>query len=129
MPLHLPYNRSVTLNAKRLRAEMTEEESKLWYQYLRSYPIRFGRQKVIGNCIVDFYCSKCRLGIEVDGSQHFKANGIAHDEARTHLLNAYGVTIIRFHNEQVRSDFASVCRTIDDRVKELAGADEQSKLG
>ena len=56
--------------AKVLRKNMTPEEKHLWYDFLRKYPTRFLRQKVIGNYIVDFYCAKANLVIELDGSQH-----------------------------------------------------------
>jgi very-short-patch-repair endonuclease len=117
--MHLPYNKNLTANAKTLRNNQTDEEKKLWYQYLSSYPIRFLRQKVIDNCILDFYCAKCRLGIELDGNQHFTEKGIGHDTARTELLNAYGVTVLRFTNDQIRNDFCTVCRKIDEAVKAL----------
>jgi very-short-patch-repair endonuclease len=83
--MHLPYNHHITANAKKLRKEMTAEEKKLWYQYLHSYPISFTKQKVIENCVLDFYCAKCRLGIELDGGQHQTEQGLGHDEARTKL--------------------------------------------
>lgn len=119
LPQHQPYQNKVIGNAKRLRSNMTEEEQKLWYQYLRSYPVRFLRQKVVECYVLDFYCAKCRLGIELDGSQHFTEQGIGHDEARTKILNAYGVTVIRFPNDRVRSDFFTVCCEIDKKVQEL----------
>jgi very-short-patch-repair endonuclease len=115
----LPYSRNVTRIAKKLRNNPTEEENKLWYQYLSGYPVRFLRQKVIECYVLDFYCAKCRLGIEVDGTQHFTEEGLGYDEARTQLLNAYGVTILRFTNEQVRKEFGEVCKRIDAKVKEL----------
>jgi very-short-patch-repair endonuclease len=117
--IYLPYSKDIQANVKKLRNNMTEEEKKLWYQYLRSYPVRFTRQKAIDKCIVDFYCAKCRLGVEIDGSQHATEKGFGHDEERTRAINAYGVTIIRFTNEQIRNDFIEVCRHIDIRVKEL----------
>lgn len=51
---------------------MTVEERKLWYEFLRGYDIRFLRQKVIKNYIVDFYCSNSALIIEIDGGQHYE---------------------------------------------------------
>lgn len=117
--MSLPYNRKLTAAAKKLRNDMTEEEKKLWYQYLSGYPIRFLRQKVIENCILDFYCAKCRLAIEVDGGQHHTDRGIGHDDARTKLLKAYGVTVIRFDNRLVRDEFGHVCRQIDEMAHKL----------
>ena len=67
------YNRENIPLAKALRKNMTPWERKLWYQFLRSYPVRFQRQKAIGNYIADFYCAKAGLVIELDGSQHYEA--------------------------------------------------------
>ena len=116
--MRMPYNKKLIANAKKLRNEMTEEEDKLWYQYLSRYPVRFLRQKVIANYILDFYCAKYKLGIEVDGGQHQTEQGIGHDNARTELLNAYGIEIIRFTNDQVRTRFNQICRLIDEKVSE-----------
>ena len=55
---------------------MTAEERHLWYDFLKSYPVRFLRQKVIDNYIVDFYCHSARLIIELDGSQHYEEKGM-----------------------------------------------------
>ena len=65
------HNHELVPLAKKLRQDMTKEERHLWYDFLRSYPIRFLRQKIIGQYIVDFYCASAKLVIEVDGSQHF----------------------------------------------------------
>ena len=59
-----------------LRKNTTRQEKKLWYDYLRTYPIKFYRQRPIDNYIVDFYCSKAKLIIEIDGLQHYTASGI-----------------------------------------------------
>lgn len=115
----MPYNKNIKVNARNLRSHATDEENKLWYQFLRAYPIRFMRQRIIDSYILDFYCSKCRLGIELDGGQHFSETGKGQDEARTQLLNTYGVAIIRFTNWQVREEFNTVCKAIDTKVKEL----------
>lgn len=93
LPMHLPFNKNIIANARKLRNNMTEEESKLWYQYLCNYPMRFMRQRIIDSFILDFYCAKCKLGIELDGNQHLTPNGKGHDEARTKLLNAYGILL------------------------------------
>jgi very-short-patch-repair endonuclease len=117
--MHLPYNKNIYIAAKKLRRNLTPEEKKLWYQYLSGYPIRFTKQKIINNCILDFYCAKCRLCIEVDGGQHYTEPGLTHDEVRTELLNAYGITVIRFMNDRIVNDFFTVCNEIDFKVKEL----------
>ena len=57
--------------ARALRRNMTPQEAKLWYQFLRNYPVKIYKQRIIESFIVDFYCSKAQLVIEVDGAQHF----------------------------------------------------------
>jgi len=65
------HNAKLVSSAKELRKNMTKEERHLWYDFLRDYPVRFYRQKVLGKYIVDFYCREAKLVIELDGSQHF----------------------------------------------------------
>ena len=69
-------NPKLVPSAKNLRKNMTNEERHLWYEFLRDYPLRFSRQKILGKYIVDFYCAKAKLVIEVDGSQHFETKGL-----------------------------------------------------
>lgn len=64
------YNSMHETQARELRRNMTRQEKHLWYDFLRSYPIKFYRQRPIGNYIVDFYCSEAHLVIELDGNQH-----------------------------------------------------------
>ena len=104
--------------AQRLRRNATKEENKLWYQYLRNYPIQWNRQKVIGGYIVDFYCKRANLIIELDGSQHFEENAMKYDEARTEYLNALQLRVLRFTNNDVNQRFRSVCEEIDIVVQE-----------
>ncbi len=119
LPLHLPYNKNIKGTARKLRREMTEEESKLWYQFLRNYPVRFMRQRVVDCYIVDFYCAQCKLAVELDGNQHYTETGMGQDEARTKRLNSYGISVLRLPNERVRNDFSSACKEIDEKVKQL----------
>ena len=92
------HNKQLVPFAKQLRKEMTKEERHLWYDFLRSYPIRFSRQKVLGKYIVDFYSAEAKLVIELDGSQHYDEKSIEYDAARTAFLEAYGLTILRIPN-------------------------------
>ena len=112
------HNAALTANAKKLRKEMTREERHLWYDFLRTYPVRFLRQKVIDRYIVDFYCHEARLVVELDGSQHFNDEQEAYDTARTAAIEARGLTVIRFSNDQVMETFYEVCEVIDNKVKE-----------
>ena len=66
----LPYRKENIPLAKVLRKDMTPAERLLWYRFLRHYPVRFQRQKAIGDFIADFYCAKARLVVELDGNQH-----------------------------------------------------------
>ena len=97
---------------------MTKEERHLWYDFLRSYPIRFLRQKVIDNYIADFYCHEARLIIELDGSQHYEDKGLLKDKIRTGKIESRNLTVIRIPNNEVNNNFRGVCEYIDWRVKE-----------
>ena len=107
--------------AKQLRKEMTKEERHLWYDFLRDYPIRFKRQNIIGKYIVDFYCAKAKLIVELDGSQHFEDSNIEKDTERTAFLEKYGLTVIRIPNNEVNRNFNGVCEYIDNEVKRRMG--------
>ena len=97
---------------------MTPEERHLWYNFLRTYPIRFNRQKIIGKYIVDFYCAKAKLIVELDGSQHYEDIGIEKDTERTKFLEQYGFKVIRIPNNKIKQNFKGVCEYIDLCVKQ-----------
>lgn len=105
---HLPYNPKLTPIAKQMRQNPTIAERQLW-TFLRNFPQRVLRQRPIGNFIVDFYCASLKLVIEVDGESHYTEQGKAYDEERTQILQGYGLTVIRFTNEQVLTNFEGVC--------------------
>ena len=88
--------------SRKLRNQSTAEENKLWYQYLSKYPIRFIRQKPIDSYILDFYCPEKKIGIELDGSQHYTEEGKEYDRIRTDILKAYKIEIIRFTNKEIK---------------------------
>ena len=104
--------------AKNLRHNMTRQERHLWYDFLRGYPVRFSRQKVLGKYIADFYSAKARLVIELDGSQHFEESNLAKDAERTAFLEAYGLRVIRIPNNEVNNNFQGVCEYIDAVAKQ-----------
>jgi len=97
---------------------MTREERHLWYDFLRDYPVRFIRQKVLGKYIADFYCAKARLVVELDGSQHYEENAVQKDEERTAYLEGYGLRVIRIPNVEVIRNFDGVCAYIDAEVRQ-----------
>ena len=100
-------------NARRLRREMTPHERKLWYLFLRKYPIKIYKQRIIGKFIVDFYCASAKLIIEVDGTQHYEHPGIAYDAERSAFLSTLNLEVLRFSNRDIDRDFRGVCEQID----------------
>ena len=112
------HNKQLVPLAKQLRKEMTKEERHLWYDFLRSYPVRFSRQKVLGKYIADFYSADAKLVIELDGSQHYEDGNMKKDGERTAFLEAYGLTVIRIPNNEVSRNFCGVCAYIDSVVKQ-----------
>lgn len=112
------HNTQLVPLAKQLRREMTKEERHLWYDFLRIYPVRFSRQKVLGNYIADFYSAKAKLIIELDGSQHYQEDHREKDEERTAFLEGYGLRVIRIPNIEVNQNFDGVCRYIDAAVRQ-----------
>lgn len=98
---------------------MTAEERKLWYNFLRTYPLLFLRQKIIGGYIADFYCAKAGLIVEIDGSQHYQDGAAEYDAARTEYLESLGLKVVRISNIEVNKNFRGVCEYIDKIVNEL----------
>ena len=111
------HNKKLTVNARELRTNMTREERHLWYDFLKNYPVRFLRQKVIDNYIVDFYCHSARLIIELDGSQHFEEKEILRDTIRTQKIEKRNLTVIRIPNNQIFKNFDGVCKYIDETIR------------
>lgn len=100
--------------ARDLRNNATSQEDKLYYQFLRRFKYRIHRQKVIGYYIVDFYCHKAKLVIEIDGGQHFQDKNIYQDEVRTGFLEQQGLLVLRFTNWEVDHRFPQVCLRIEE---------------
>ena len=112
----LEYNKNFIPLAKNLRKDMTPQERKLWYTFLKTYPVRFQRQKTIGNYIADFYCAKAKLIIEIDGGGHYEEEQIQKDKTRTDFFNSININVIRFTNNEIDNNFYSVCSFIDETV-------------
>ena len=111
------YNKENISLAKALQKNMTPWERKLWYDFLRNYPVRFQRQKAIGNYIADFYCAKARLIIELDGGGHYTPEQAGKDEQRTSDLNAMNLTVVRICNLDIDRNFCGVCEYVDRLVQ------------
>ena len=113
------HNKKIVSTAKMLRKNMTKEEKHLWYDFLREHPARFSRQKVLGRYIADFYSSKAKLVIEVDGSQHGTDKAICYDNERTKFLESYGLKVIRIQNYDINTNFNGVCEFLDELLSEF----------
>ena len=111
------YNKSNIQLARILRKNMTSWENKLWYQFLRNYPVKFYRQRAVGEYIVDFYCAKARLVIELDGGGHYTDEQEKTDALRTEQLEKTGLKVIRICNIDIDKNFNGVCEYIDSLVK------------
>lgn len=116
------HNPALTANARALRKNMTKEERHLWYDFLKCYPIRFLRQKVIDRYIVDFYCHDARLVVELDGSQHYDPKEQERDHFRTTELQKRGLLVVRIPNNEVNRNFRGVCEYIDEHVRKRTKA-------
>ena len=113
----LKKNNKLLKIARILRRNMTRQEKHLWYDFLRYYPIKIYKQRIIDNFIADFYCHSARVIIELDGSQHYTRHGKSHDAARTEILERYGICVLRFSNRDIDNNFEGVCQMIQ-RVRQ-----------
>ena len=118
---HIERNKNLVEASRCLRKNMTKQEKHLWYDYLSGYPVRWYKQRIIDNFIVDFYCAKAKLVIEVDGGQHYEKDAMEYDEFRTKIINLYGIEVLRFLNSDIDKNFEGVCTLIDQTVKERLG--------
>ncbi len=109
----MKHNKELTTLAQSLRKNMTKEEKKLWYQFLKDYPVQFKRQVTCGEYILDFYCPKLKIAIELDGSYHQISTISKNDKLREDYINSVGIDVIRFSNCDIRQDFNQVCKQID----------------
>ena len=102
-------NPYLTQFSQELRTNMTKEEKHLWYDFLKKIPYTINRQKVIGKYIVDFYCAEAKIVIELDGSQHYEQEAKKKDAERDRFLSEQGITVLRYTNLEVNSNFDGVC--------------------
>ena len=96
---------------------MTRHEKKLWYEFLRYKKPPFYKQRPIDCYIVDFYHPASKLVIELDGSHHLTEAGLESDKDRDMNLKGYGLTIMRFTNDEIESNFDVVCQKILNHCK------------
>lgn len=103
--------------ARHMRRHMPLSEKLLWNRFLRTYPMHFSPQILVGPYIVDFYCRKVKLSIELDGSQHYEENQMLYDEIRTTYLEMEGIKEMRFPNSDIYENFEGVCEAIHQEVE------------
>ncbi|MBQ5584280.1 MAG: endonuclease domain-containing protein [Ruminiclostridium sp.] len=120
--MRIEKNNQLLCRAKELRRDMTPQERKLWYLFLRPYPLKFYKQRIIDSYIVDFYCAAAKLVIEIDGSQHYTEDGRQHDETRSAVLQRHGLKVLRFSNREINTQFDAVCEMIHQTVLERTNA-------
>ena len=119
----LPYKIANTKRARKLRRKMTGAEKKIWSELLRKDKLegfRFLRQKPLDNFIADFYCAELLLVIEIDGESHLSEDAKDYDEYRTKVLNAYGIEVVRYTNEEILNHFADIVVDLREKVKDRA---------
>jgi very-short-patch-repair endonuclease len=114
----VPYQVRLKARSRRLRRDQTPAERKLWYEFLRDFPEKFTRQKPLGAYVADFYCSRLRLVIEVDGDSHFGNGAESYDADRTAALEALRLNVMRFTNAEVMEQFEAVCERISNALGE-----------
>lgn len=119
------HREALTELSQELRKNATRQERHLWYDFLAAYPVRFRRQVPIDTYIADFYCHAARLVIELDGSQHYSAEGKAYDSVRTAVLEKYGLMVLRFSNADINKHFLGVCEKIRQTVTERTAGQEK----
>ena len=112
------YTKEALQRSKELRKNQTQQERHLWNSILKNHIFKFQRQKPIDNYILDFYCSKAKLAIELDGNHHKTEENYEYDQRRTGWLEKYGILVIRFSNDDIQNRFDNVCKIIDKTVKE-----------
>ena len=112
----IPYNKKLVTNARALRKNMTPEEKHLWYDFLKRLPFNVRRQHNIENYIVDFYIAEKKVVIEVDGRQHLSSEHLEADAQRDRDLSNWNITVVRYTNESIRNNFATVTEDILTRL-------------
>ena len=110
-------NKCLTPLSQGLRKNMTKEEKHLWYDFLKKIPYQFNRQKVIGKYIADFYCSKAKLVVELDGSQHYEEENKQKDKERDQYLGEMDTKVLRFSNLELLENFKGVCTAILEEIE------------
>ena len=115
----LPFNKKLKPFARNLRSSMTDAELLIWSKIRRKQigDLQFYRQKNIGNYIVDFYCPKGKLIVEIDGGQHYESAGLKKDQERDRCLQQLGFAVLRFSDIEVLKNINGVVERIYEHLK------------
>lgn len=117
----VPHNKNLKELARILRNNPTEAEQCLWERIrLKHLGYSFFRQRPIGEYIVDFYCPKARLVVEVDGGQHFTEANASNDKVRNEYIQSLGLTVLRFSNSQVLKNTDRVAEKLFDFLNRIS---------
>ena len=111
------YTKELKPHAQELRRNMTKEERRLWYDFLKPLTVSVKRQKIIGSYIADFYIPSDKIVIELDGSQHYSDEGKDYDAERDAFMTSLGITVLRYSNADISENFTSVCEDILAHIK------------
>ena len=114
----LPYNPKLKESSRQLRNNMTDAELLFWSKVRNKQlkGVQFYRQKPVGNYIVDFYCPKANLVVEIDGSQHYEESGMENDGVRDEYMRSIGLTVLRFSNREVLGNLTGVIEKVYDNL-------------
>jgi len=117
----LPYNKNLKQRSRQLRKSMTDAERHLWakirMKQLKGY--QFYRQKPIGDYIVDFFCPRAKLVVEVDGSQHSSDEMAEYDRIRDEHMRNLGLRVLRFTNTEVLTNIEGIIESIIENMQEI----------
>jgi very-short-patch-repair endonuclease len=103
--------------ANELRKNLTPAEAILWHHIkLKKLGVKFRRQYVVDNFIIDFFCFDLKLGIEVDGGIHLDIINQSNDEIRENLIEQKGISIIRFSNDEIYNNIDLVLQNIKEKI-------------
>lgn len=108
------YNTKLKHHARSLRKNMTNAETLLWLRLRKKQlkDVQFYRQRIIGNYIVDFYCPKAKMIVELDGGQHYTEEGLEKDRTRSNYLISQGFKVLRFSDREVFENLEEVLEKI-----------------
>ena len=111
------YTRTLVPRARELRREQTPAEGRLWFDLLRSHPVKFRRQVRVLGFILDFYAPSARLCIELDGRSHDGVEAQAYDAERSWVLGGAGIRVLRVQNAEVMRNLPGVAALIESALQ------------